>query len=97
MYGDTDAAAQQRKVIDCITGLIKVKLVYAKAWLSTTQPKPIATRWIALVMPCEGQKEPEGGKTKLMRSMLLCTMNPRMFSRLWVWLPTEHLTMPLIW
>ena len=67
MSGDADVAARQCKVIDCTTvaGSIKAKLVSAKAWLSTLQSEPMATCWLALVRPCDGQKEPEGGEDQI--------------------------------
>ena len=59
---DVDVVTQQHKVIDCtiVAGSIKVKLVPTKVWLSTIQTEPMVTCWIALVRPCDGQKEPEG-------------------------------------
>ena len=65
--GDVDAAAPECKLIDCTTvaGSIKAKLVSARAWLATLQSEPTATCWLALVRPCDGQKESEGGEDQI--------------------------------
>ena len=67
MSGDVDATAPQCKLIDCTTvaGSIKAKRVSARAWLATLQSEPTATCWIALVRPCDGQKESEGGEDQI--------------------------------
>ena len=67
MYGDVDVTARQCKIIDGtpVVDSIKAKLVSARAWLSTLQYEPTATCWLALVRPCDGQKEPEGGEDQI--------------------------------
>ena len=67
MSGDVNFTACQCKIIDGtpVAGLIKAKLVSARAWLSTLQYEPMATCWLALVRPCDGQKEPEGGEDQI--------------------------------
>ena len=65
--GDVDATAPKCKLIDCTTvaGSIKAKRVSARAWLATLQSEPTATCWLALVRPCDGQKESEGGEDQI--------------------------------
>ena len=41
------------------------KLVSARAWLVTLQSEPMATCWLALVRPRDGQKESEGGEDQI--------------------------------
>ena len=67
MSGDVDAMAPKCNLIDCTTvaGSIKAKLVSARAWLVTLQSEPMATCWLALVRPCDGQKESEGGEDQI--------------------------------
>ena len=67
MCGDVDATTSKCRLIDCTTvaGSIKAKLVSARAWLATVQSEPTATCWLALVRPCDGQKESEGGEDQI--------------------------------
>ena len=67
MSGDVNATARRCKIIDgtTVAGLVKAKLVSARACLSTLQYEPTATCWLALVRPCDGQKEPEGGEDQI--------------------------------
>ena len=67
MSGAVDATAPQCKLVDCTTvaASVKAKLVSARAWLATLQSEPMATCWLALVRPCEGQKESEGGEDQI--------------------------------
>ena len=67
MSGDVDATAHQCKIINgtTVAGSVKAKLVSARAWLSTLKSEPTATCWLALVRPCDGQKEPEGGEDQI--------------------------------
>ena len=67
MSGDVNVTARQCKIIDgtTVTGSVKAKLVSARAWLSTLKSEPMATCWLALVRPCDGQKEPEGGEDQI--------------------------------
>ena len=53
--------------MDCTTvaASVKAKLVSARAWLATLQSEPMATCWLALVRPCDGQKESEGGEDQI--------------------------------
>ena len=65
--GDADATAPQCKLVDCTTvaASVKAKLVSARAWLATLHSDPTATCWLALVRPCDGQKESEGGEDQI--------------------------------
>ena len=65
--GDVHVTAHQCKIVDGtpVAGSIKAKLVSARAWLSTLKSEPTATYWLALVRPCDGQKEPEGGEDQI--------------------------------
>ena len=67
MSGDADVTTPQCKLINCTTvaGSVKAKLIFARAWLTTLQSEPMATCWLALVRPCDGQKESEGGEDQI--------------------------------
>ena len=53
--------------MDCSTvaASVKAKLVSGRAWLATLHSDPTATCWLALVRPCDGQKESEGGEDQI--------------------------------
>ena len=67
MSGNVDVTARRFYLIDCttVTGSIKAKLVSARYWLATLQSEPTATCWLALVRPCDGQEESEGGEDQI--------------------------------
>ena len=67
MSGDVDVTARQCKIINGtpVIGSIKAKLVSARAWLSALKSELTVACWLALVRPCDGQKEPEGGEEQI--------------------------------
>ena len=67
MSGDVDVTAHSCKIVDgtTVAGSVKAKLVSARAWLATLQSEPMVTCWLALVRPCDGKKESEGGEDQI--------------------------------